>query len=58
MIAGAALLVAGIVISTVWGISFASSFMTDNTIVESTSVGPGQSVDATRNVDALDRPFF
>lgn len=58
MIAGAALLVAGIVISTVWGISFASSFMTDNTIVESTSVGPGQSVDATRNVDALDRPLF
>jgi hypothetical protein len=57
LIAGAGLLVAGIVISAVWGVSFASSFIADNTIIEGTSLAPGESVQATRNVDSLERPL-
>jgi len=58
LVAGAAMLVAGIAISVVWGVSFASSFLADNSIVERTSLGPGESVNATRNVDSLYRPIF
>jgi hypothetical protein len=57
LIAGAGLLVAGIVISAVWGVSLASSFMADNTIIQRTSIAPGQSIQTTRNVDSLDRPL-
>lgn len=32
--------------------------MADTTIVESVSIGPGQSINATRNVDSLGRPLF
>ena len=57
LIGGAAALVAGIVISTVWGISFASSFISDNTLLHR-ELNPGESVEATRNVDSLERPLF
>lgn len=56
LIAGAALLVAGISITAVSGASFAKMFMSDNTFVER-SLNPGESVEVTRNVEALDRPL-
>ena len=58
LIAGAALLVAGIAISIAWGISLAGSFVADNTIIHSEELAPGQSVQATRNVESLERPLW
>ncbi len=57
LIAGAVLLVAGIAITAVWGTSLASSFLAENTIMQTTSIQPGQSVDAQIAVNALDRPL-
>ena len=56
LISGAVLLVAGIIISAVWAVQFAGSFLRDNTIVAQTSVDAGKSVDTRINVDQLDRP--
>ncbi len=55
LISGAALLVAGIIVSAVWGISFASLFVRDNTIVARTSIDPGKSIEAKTDVNELDR---
>lgn len=55
MIAGGALLVAGIAISLVWGISLAGSFVVDSTIIQRAPLSSGQSITATRNVDSIDR---
>ena len=61
LIAGAVLLVAGITISAVWGVSFAGSFVTsfvrDNTLVAKTTINAGQSVSAQNQVSQLDRPI-
>jgi hypothetical protein len=56
LISGAVLLVAGIIISAVWAVQFAGSFLRDNTIVAQTSIDVGKSVDTRINVDQLDRP--
>jgi hypothetical protein len=56
LISGAVLLVAGIIISAIWAVQFAGSFLRDNTIVAQTSVDAGKSVDTRINVDQLDRP--
>ncbi|MDQ3909230.1 MAG: hypothetical protein M3232_02340 [Thermoproteota archaeon] len=56
LISGAVLLVAGIIISAVWAVQFAGSFLRDNTIVAQTSVDAGKSVDTRINVDQIDRP--
>jgi hypothetical protein len=57
LISGAVLLVAGIVISAVWAVPFAGSFLRDNTIVAKTSIDPGKSVDIRTEVYQLDRPI-
>ncbi len=57
LIGGAVLLVAGITISAVWGMSFASSFFTNNTLVAKTTINAGQSVSAQNQVSELDRPI-
>lgn len=57
LITGAVLLVAGITISAVWGMSFASSFFTNNTLVSKTTINAGQSVSAQNQVSQLDRPI-
>lgn len=57
LIAGAVLLVAGIAIAAVWGVSFASSFIANNTLVAKTTINPGQSVSAKTDVTQLGRPI-
>lgn len=57
LIAGAALLVAGIAITAAWGTSLARSFLAENTIMQTTSLAPGQSIDAQMTVNDLDRPL-
>jgi len=56
LISGAVLLVAGIIISAVWAVPFAGSFLRNNTIVAKTSIDPGKSVDTRTEVYQLDRP--
>ncbi|AIC14610.1 hypothetical protein [Nitrososphaera viennensis] len=57
LVSGAVLLVSGIAISVVWGVSFAGSFLRDNTIVAKTTIDAGKSVDARTEVNQLDRPI-
>lgn len=54
---GAVLLVAGIVISAIWGVSFAGSFLRENTIVAKTIIDAGKSVNAKTDVNRLDGPI-
>ncbi len=56
--AGAALLVAGLVIALVWGISYASSVYANNTVIANTPIQPGASVSAKKDVNALDKPIY
>jgi hypothetical protein len=56
LISGAVLLVAGIIISAIWAVQFAGSFLRDNTIVPQTSIDAGKSVDTRIDVYQLDRP--
>lgn len=56
--AGAALLVAGLVIALVWGISYASSLYANNTVIDNTSIQPGASLSAKKDVNALDKPVY
>ncbi|SRR5579885_2048430 len=55
LIGGAILLVAGIAVAAVWGISFAGSFLSNNTIVGRTTIYPGQSISAKTDVSQLDK---
>jgi hypothetical protein len=57
LISGAVLLVAGIIISAVWAIPFAGSFLRDTTMVAKTSIDPGKSLDTRIGVHQLDRPI-
>ena len=57
LISGAVLLLAGIIISAVWAVPFAGSFLRDNTIVAKNSIDPGKSVDTRTEVHQLDRPI-
>jgi hypothetical protein len=41
----------------VWGVSFAGSFVANNTIVAKTTINPGQSVSTKTDVTQLDRPI-
>ena len=56
--AGAALLVAGVVIALVWGISYASSLYANNTVIANTPIQPGTSLSAKKDVNALDKPVY
>jgi hypothetical protein len=55
LLSGAALLIVGIAISAIWGVSFASTFVRDNTIVAKTTIDAGKSIDAKTNVNQLDK---
>ena len=57
LISGAVLFVAGIIISAVWAIPFAGSFLRDTTMVAKTSIDPGKSLDTRIEVHQLDRPI-
>jgi hypothetical protein len=57
LIGGAVLLVTGIAIAAVWGVSFASSFVANNTIIVGTPIQPSRSVEARTDVNTLDRPL-
>lgn len=57
LISGAVLLVVGIIISAIWAVQFAGSFLRDNTIVAQTSIDAGKSVDTRLDVNQLDRPI-
>jgi hypothetical protein len=56
--AGAALLVAGLAIALVWSISYASSVYANNTVIANTSIQPGASISAKKDVNALDKPIY
>jgi len=56
--AGAALLVAGIVVTVAWGISYASSVYANNTVIANTSIQPGNSITAKKDVTAVDKPIY
>lgn len=57
LIAGAALLIAGVAVSAVWGMSFAGMFLNENTIVARTTLDAGKSVSAETDVTQVDRPI-
>lgn len=57
LISGGALFAIGLTVSAVWGVQFAGIFLQDNTLVNSVSMEPGRSVDATRQVTDTSRPL-
>jgi hypothetical protein len=56
--AGAALLVTGMVITVVWGVSYASSIYANNAVIDNTVIQPGASISATKDVNAIDKPLY
>ena len=56
--AGAALLVAGIALSVVWGVSYASSIYANNAVIDNTVIQPGASISTNKDVNALDKPIY
>jgi hypothetical protein len=57
LIAGAVLLAAGITIASFWAISFAGSFVTNNTLIGKTIIDGGRSVSIQNHVTQLDEPI-
>lgn len=57
LIGGAALLVIGIAVTAIWGVSFASRFISDNTIVGRTTIEPGQSVTTKTDIREVGKPL-
>jgi hypothetical protein len=57
LIVGAALLVSGIVISTLWAVPFAGKILRENTILSGASIRPGGSVNASTQVIDTSRPI-
>jgi|GEM_PF-2053203 hypothetical protein len=57
LLGGAALLIVGIAIAAVWGVSFAGRFVSNNTIVAHTTIEPGKSVSAKTDVTEIGRPI-
>jgi hypothetical protein len=57
LMSGAALLAAGITISALWGVSFAGSFLQENTVVAKTTLDATKSVEARTDVNQLDKPL-
>lgn len=55
LLCGAVLIVAGVSLAAVWGVSFASSFVSDNTLIGRTTINPGDSFSVGTNVNRLDR---
>ena len=57
LIAGGAMLVAGIIITIVWAGSFAGTFLRESTIIGQTLVKPSESVNASLQVNNIVRPL-
>src|SRR5215210_5506148 len=57
LIAGGALVVAGIVISAAWAGSFVGQFMQENTFIDQAVVGPSEVINATLQVSDISRPI-
>src|SRR5918911_2882359 len=57
LIAGAVLLAAGITIASFWAISFAGSFVINNTLIGKTIIDGGRSVSIQNHVTQLDEPI-
>ena len=57
LIAGGALVVAGVVISAVWAGSFVGQFMQENTIIGQAAVEPSETINATLQVNDVSRPI-
>ena len=57
LIAGGALVVAGILISAAWAGSFVGQFLQENTIIGQAEVEPSESVNATLQVNDISRPI-
>jgi len=56
--AGAALLLVGLVVAVVWGVSYANSLFANNTVIANTAIQPGASITAKKDVDALEKPVY
>ena len=56
LIAGAVLLISGIVISILWAVPFAGTIIRENTILSGVSIGPAGSVNASTQVIDTSRP--
>lgn len=57
LIAGGALVVAGIAMSAIWAGSFVGQFLQENTIIGQTLVRPSQSINASLQVNDILRPI-
>ena len=57
LIAGGALVVAGIVISAVWAGSFVGQFIQENTIIGQAVVEPSETINATLQINDISRPI-
>jgi uncharacterized RDD family membrane protein YckC len=57
LIVGAALLISGIVISTLWAVPFAGTILRESTILSGASIRPGSSVNASTQVMDTSRPI-
>src|ERR671911_2082860 len=57
LIAGGALVVAGVVVSALWAGSFVGQFLQDNAIIGQTLVRPSESINATLQVNDISRPI-
>lgn len=56
LIAGGALVVAGVVVSALWAGSFVGQFLQDNAIIGQTLIRPSESINATLQVSDISRP--
>jgi hypothetical protein len=56
LIVGAALLISGIVVSTLWAVPFAGKILRESTILSGASIKSGGSVNATTQVTDTSRP--
>jgi hypothetical protein len=56
LIVGAALLISGIVVSTLWAVPFAGKMLREDTILDGASVRPAGSVNASTQVIDTSRP--
>ena len=57
LIAGGALVVAGIAISAAWAGSFVGQFMQENTIIGQAVVEPSETINATLQINDISRPI-
>jgi flagellar basal body-associated protein FliL len=57
LIAGGALVVAGIVISAAWAGPFVGQFMQENSFIDQAVVGPSETINATLQVNDISRPI-